>query len=533
MSFVSDCEVFMFPIPSRTLPASRPLLRNSLNLCVRSFVIYFLAAILLLAGCTGPSRLSMRKKGPGRTTVPSAWMFSASRYPALQRKIDLLLPDSLFPPSNLGIKIVSLSKRETLYELNPGMMFNPASNQKLFTAATALSELGEGYRFATQFSIDTTMSVKRLYVKGFGDPVLSTADLDSIARNLSHILPAGKTWTLVGDTSFFDDLHWGLGWTWDDEPDPSAMFISPLSVNGNTITVNVQPGRSHGDQVVVTTDPPTGFVAIENNGRTVADSVTEELNISRTRSSPQGLLNLIIIRGEVPRRDTTIKVMLSLAHPELYTLTLLGERLQSHGVQFVGMSFDTIPAAARTIARYEHRLDSVVTYMDKESDNLSAECILKTLGVKNAGTPGKAATGVSLIMKFLSENGIDTTRIVIADGSGVSRYNLVSTALIIDLLTAIHKKGAHFATLYHSLPVAGIDGTLSRRMRGTPAQGNLRAKTGTLNGTSSLSGYVHTADGELLAFSILMQHFPNNTRTYRQVQDRIGILLSGLRRSDM
>jgi D-alanyl-D-alanine carboxypeptidase/D-alanyl-D-alanine-endopeptidase (penicillin-binding protein 4) len=460
-------------------------------------------------------------------------MFSASRYPSLQRKIDLLLPDSLFPPSNLGIKIVSLSKGETLYELNPGMMFNPASNQKLFTAATALSELGEGYQFATQFSIDTTMSVKRLYVKGFGDPVLSTSDLDSIARNLSHILPTGKTWALVGDTSFFDDLHWGLGWTWDDEPDPSAMFISPLSVNGNTISVNVRPGRLRGDPVVVTTDPPTGFVAIENNGRTAADSVTEELKISRTGSSPQGLLNLITIRGELTRRDTAIKETLSLAHPELYTLTLLGERLQSHGVQFVGMSFDTIPAAARTIARYEHRLDSVVTYMDKESDNLSAECILKTLAVKNGGTRGSAERGIPLVKKFLSENGIDTARIAIADGSGVSRYNLVSAAVIVDLLKAMSRISVHFATFYNSLPVAGVDGTLSHRMRGTPAQGNLHAKTGTLNGTSSLSGYVHTADGELIAFSILMQNFPNNTRAYRQVQDQIGTLLSALRRSEM
>ena len=161
------------------------------------------------------------------------------------------------------------------------------------------------------------------------------------------------------------------------------------------------------------------------------------------------------------------------------------------------------------------------------------ENLLKILGAEKRGVPGTAMNGISVIKEFLSRASIDTAKLVLADGSGVSRYNLTSADMIVQLLQAMSKDPGHFETFYNSLPIAGVDGSLSNRMKGSTAQGNLHAKTGTLSGVSALSGYVRTADGELLAFSMLMQNFTTASWPYRLVQDAIGVFLSGLRRESL
>jgi len=128
---------------------------------------------------------------------------------------------------------------------------------------------------------------------------------------------------------------------------------------------------------------------------------------------------------------------------------------------------------------------------------------------------------------------VDTNRISVADGSGLSRYNLTSAATIVRVLERVYKDTQSFPLLYHALPIAGVDGTIESRMRGTLAAGNLRAKTGSLSAVSALSGYVLTLDGEMVAFSMLMQNFPGATRPYRMVQDAIGEYLAGLKRGDL
>ena len=168
----------------------------------------------------------------------------------------------------------------------------------------------------------------------------------------------------------------------------------------------------------------------------------------------------------------------------------------------------------------------VVIYMNRVSDNLSAECLLKTIGAIKAGAPGTAPAGIHAIRNFLAQQGLDTTRMVMVDGSGVSRYNLTTTRGIAGLLQVMYRNQALFPLFYNSLPAPGEHGSLSGRMRGTTAENNLRGKTGTLRGASAFSGYVRAADGNLLAFSIIMQNFHGNLRSYRQVQDRIGVFLS-------
>jgi D-alanyl-D-alanine carboxypeptidase/D-alanyl-D-alanine-endopeptidase (penicillin-binding protein 4) len=195
------------------------------------------------------------------------------------------------------------------------------------------------------------------------------------------------------------------------------------------------------------------------------------------------------------------------------------------------MVLDSVPPSAREVARFSHRMDSVLTYMNQASDNLSAENVLKTMAAERFGPPGTTGLGTEIVTAYIAGLGLDTTRLVIADGSGDSRYNLTSAEAIVALLAAMARHEELFPVWYNTLPVAGVNGTLSRRMKGTPAEANVRAKTGTIQGVSSLSGYVTDADGEQLVFSILMQNFPRPARAYRQVQDRITSFLAGVRRS--
>jgi D-alanyl-D-alanine carboxypeptidase/D-alanyl-D-alanine-endopeptidase (penicillin-binding protein 4) len=480
-------------------------------------------SVLIAAGCA-PGISPQRPAGE----LPPRFS-SASPYPALKRALDDMLPDSLFPPSNAAVKIVSLTQGETLYDLNSELALTPASNEKLFTSVCALNELGPGYVFRTRVFADTS-APPRIIIRGSGDPLLSTRDLDTLAAAIRSAAPAESSWTLAGDLSLFDDLAMGSGWTWDDEPDPGAMFISPLSLNGNTVRILVRPGRAPGDTARVESDPPTSYVQIENSATT--DTAGSRSTIEVTRNWREHL-NTITVKGMISPRDTLIGESLSIADPHWYTLTVLREKLEGWGIRCSGILLDSVPRGAPEIARREHRLDTVLTYMNLESDNLSAENILKTVAAEKTGMPGSAAAGAWFVRKFLAGIGVDTTRVVIADGSGVSRYNLTSAGTITALLSAVRRRPDLYGVLYPTLPVAGVSGTISSRMRGTAAQGNLRAKTGTLSGVSSLSGYVTTADGEELVFSILMQQYPARARDYRRVQDRIGTFLAGFKRSTL
>ena len=484
---------------------------------MKQFFLVFVSTYLI-GGCATTKGVRQAEHLPGVSPLAA---LSSSRYPELKAQIDAALQDSLFPPANIGIKVVSLAAGDTLYELNPAMLFTPASNEKLFTSAAALADLGNSFQFVTRASIDSTDSL--IFIKGSGDPLLSTDDLDSLARVISSKLPAASRWTLAGDVSYFDSLYWGEGWMWDDEQEDYNMAVSPLSVNSNAITIQIRPGKLEDAPVRVRTIPQTGYVSIVSTATTPVDTPVIPLKVSRDCLERS---NRIDITGQMLHRDSLFERHLSVWQPERYTLTLLAEHLQAYGISIKGIAIDTVRPSSILLAEFSHRLDSVLTYQNKESDNLSAENVLKTLSAERNGLPGRWRSGVLLVKQFLSSIGVDTTKLMMVDGSGLSRYNLTSPDIIVRLLEAMHERIDLFETFYNSLPIAGVDGTLSTRMRGTSAEGNLHAKTGTLTGASSLSGYVRTADNDTLAFSILINNYASTVRAYRQVEDRIGVILS-------
>ena len=449
----------------------------------------------------------------------------------LQKDINSILADSLFIPARASIKVATLNDGKVLYERDSKALMHPASNIKLLISAAALSLLDTNFQFKTSVFIDE-ISIDgkiagNIYLKGYGDPDLTTSDLDSLAYAISKMGITDIVGNLIVDDSFFDDEYWGAGWTWDDESDPDAPYINALSVNKNCIRTNIS---TDSNNVLLSIEPTTDFVTVINKASIAVDSIRVPLNIKRLYLNNP---NTIVVEGELfPFCNVAQKF--SLRRPEFYTGTLFKESLQHSGISFNGeIVSGAVPDGLHEIAQHLHPIEQVITNMNKTSDNLSAENVLKVIGAVKNNVPGSAKNGLVFVKQFISKLGIDTTKISIADGSGVSRYNLLSADQLVQFLIEMYKQPKIFPMFYHSLPIAGVDGTLSKRMYTYPAACNLRAKTGTLNGVSCLSGYVQTRDGEMLVFSIMMQNFITSAANYRQVQDKICTLLAGFSRKNI
>jgi serine-type D-Ala-D-Ala carboxypeptidase/endopeptidase (penicillin-binding protein 4) len=470
---------------------------------------------ILLAGCAAPGLGS-------RHQAPSALLVSASPYPTLKNEIDGIIAGELLPYTLASIKVVSLRKGTTLYETNPHLLMQPGSVQKLFIGAAVLSLLGPDHPIET--SVAVNHDTDTLYVRGCGDPLLETVDLSRLVSDLmGKLSPDGRRYRLVGDAGCFDDKYWGTGWMWDDEPGPAAMYLSALSVNGNRVRVTVSPGKVAPSPAEVLTEPSTRYVSIENTGITVDSGEPCALSVTRQAGDRD---NHIRVAGSLGLDCPPVIRRLSVWRPELYTVTLFAELLERAGVKVDRPAIGIAPDDATRLAVIEHRVSEIVSFMLKESDNLSAENLLKYLAHRKSGQKGNAVAGAEIIKEYLRLNGIITDRLLIADGSGVSRYNLASADTITRLLAAVYRDQTIFPFFLKALPVAGINGTLASRMKGTPAEGRLKAKTGTLKGLSALAGYTVTADGEPLAFSMIMENFIGPAQRVHELQDRIAVLLS-------
>jgi D-alanyl-D-alanine carboxypeptidase/D-alanyl-D-alanine-endopeptidase (penicillin-binding protein 4) len=448
-------------------------------------------------------------------------------------RMDGILSDSSFTAAKCGIKIVSLENGEVLYERDAKMLLRPASNMKLVTSAAALATLGPNFFLKTELYTDSLVTNDTLhgniYVKGFGDPDFNSTTLADLLSPLKTKGVAHIDGNLVGDASYFDDERWGNGWMWDDEPSGFAAYNSALSIDRNCVEVTVTPSQNIGDTALIAIDPPTHYVTLLGTATTAPDTAPLTLEISRKFRER---LNVITVNGQIPRGAKPQKEAISVWGPEMYFLTQAKEELQRQNISLNGkMLLDTIPHTALLLSRHLQPVDSMVVFLNKMSDNLSAENTLKIIGAESWGPPGTSEHGIATVKRTLVSFSIDTTKFLMVDGSGVSHYNLLTPEILVSLLRGMYLRKDLFNLYYASLPNAGVDGLLVNRMKGTPAQNNLHAKTGTLGGVSALSGYVTTADGEMLCFSMMMQNYIGSGESYRKTQDAIGSLMAGFSRN--
>lgn len=446
--------------------------------------------------------------------------------------IEKIISDPFFDKTLIAIDIFDLTDSISLFKKNEKLLLRPASNMKLLTSAAALVNLGEYYSFRTDLYhtgvIDDDTLYGDIYVVGGFDPDFTLADLDSLVCVIKSLGIKMVTGGIYGDVSKKDSLYWGKGWMWDDDPEPSAPYLSSLNINDNSIGVLVEGGKV-GTPAKVTLIPETGFVSIENNSVTVSENESDNFLITRDWV---GRNNRIILNGEVRKSfivDTSEQMSaVNLLNPEKYFLTLFKEHIEKENI-YIEKEIDLklLPANSIYLATTYRNIDTILSVLNKESDNLNGEMLIYAMAYEDSGAPASAEDGLAALKRLIDSVGFNSDEFSIADGSGVSHYNLVSAELILETLKYMYyKKKGLFSLFYNSLAIAGVDGTLRNRMKNTLAQGNVHAKTGTLNGVSNLSGYLTAKNGQLLAFSIMIQNFVEEYSRARSFQNKICELLA-------
>jgi len=311
----------------------------------------------------------------------------------------------------------------------------------------------------------------------------------------------------------FDDVPYGRGWAWDDMNDDYSAEIGGLEFNLGVIGVEIARGAAVGSPPHVTLDPPTAYVPELVDARTAAPGARERIEVARQETGPG-----IAIRGEIPADTAGVRTLVAVRNNTAYFATVLRETLIASGIAVDGAAVDQDelapamrPAARQTLfTQTSPPLSEILHGFLKPSQNQIGELLLKTEGRVLRGE-GSARAGIAAVDSATRAWGLPPRRLAQADGSGLSRYNLVAPWFLIGILEHM-RRSPNFQTFYDALPVAGVDGTLASRMRGTPLQGNVHAKTGTVSNVRSLSGYMTTAAGEPMVFSMIVNHHTVTSR---------------------
>ena len=482
---------------------------------------------VLLAACHPgrPGSLAL----PGHPAPPAV--------PALVRDIDALLAAPALAHGYWGVLVTSLKTGETLYAVNTKRLMMPASNMKIVTLAATAERLGWNYTYETSVfaagRIDAGVLQGDLIVVGSGDPSIGeTPDVFGAwaeqlkARGLRVI--AGR---IIGDDNAFDDDGLGFGWSWDDLPDDYAAGVSALQYNENAVRLSVGPGVAAGDWAGVAMAPASGGLVVESSLTTSAADRPAAISARRLPGSPR-----LRLSGTVPFGAQPVSRDVSVDNPTQFFVNALRTTLIAHGIDVRGPAVDIDdirdppppPYGTPLISHRSAPLSTLALRLMKASQNLYAETFLKTLG---EGASGRStAAGRSVALTALQAWGVGADGLILRDGSGLSRYDYVTPEALVTILTHIDQQSSLKEPFEQSLPIAGRDGSLTNRMKGTAAEGNARAKTGSMSNVRGLSGFVTTADGEPLVFAILANNFETTPDTINRTADAIVVRLAEFKR---
>jgi len=500
----------------------------------------------------------------------------------LQSRITDILRKPELSPAMVGVKVVSLDTGRVLFEENSAKLLRPASNMKLYTVATALDRLSPDFRFTTSVyataKLDASGSVRGdLIIFGRGDPSLAArfnnGDYFKAINDLAaKIVAAGVKRVdgdLIGDESYFTGSQYGSGWEWEDLTWYYGAEVSSLTVNDNALDLFIKPNPQVGKPAIVTTGPPDPLLTITNDVTTAPAGTRRQISIHRGLGK-----DTLQVRGSIAVDDRGYTGGIGISHPAMLFVYLLRSSLAQRGVTIKGRtrtiaaplggpSLDPAQRASLVrrpdvppinwpveIATYQSAPFSWIAAQTlKPSQNLYTELILRTLGnIQPPITPASDSSGdasserqtqgavvelrqtsedrgVEVVKSFLKTVGIRPESLNLNDGSGLSRNDMVTADSTVQLLTYMSRH--RYADVFRdALPIAGVDGTLRNRMKGTVAEGNLRAKTGSLSSAASLGGYVTTTAGEKLVFTIMVNNYPSDVEPRTVCIDPIAVLLA-------
>lgn len=407
-----------------------------------------------------------------------------------------------------GVVVVSLTRNDTLYAVNPDEPLQPASNMKLFTSALALDQFGADHQFSTDVLRDGALGPDgilhgNLIIRGDGDPALSKrfistpgGAMDALAQLVASAGVKRVTGALVADASAFDTQRIPEGWQTRYLESGYAARVSALSLNENLVIVRVRPGAGKG--AVVTLDPAT-TLPLTSTVRTVTGK-------SARISAHTNSAGVIEVKGTIGAHAGERSYQLVVEDPTAYAAGAFRRALQAHGIAVDGATtFAATPSSAVKVTGLPSpSIAQMLDVMNGESINHYAELLFRDAGRKSApNSVGSVESASKLLQQFMTTKvGAAPGAVFAADGSGLSVLDHITPRALVQLLS--YANHAPWSDAFHSsLPVAGKSELLRHRMRATPAQGNLHAKTGTTNSVISLGGYVTAKNGEMLAFAFI------------------------------
>ena len=481
---------------------------------------------------SSPSSMTTSNLPNSSAVAPSG---DRRRRQKLVKEIDRILAHRLFRKGFWGVDVQSVEDGNVFYSRNSFKYFIPASNVKLFTTAAALNRLGPDFRFRTRLNYEGQLSERgilkgNLILVGGGDPNLASsqllqgpgfAHLDRMVRRVREAGVRVIEGHVIGDDSLFPYAPYGRGWNLSDLEHQYAPAVSALSFHDNLMAVVARPGSRTGQPISLISHPPNSLFKFVNLGMTIGVGAPQEAYLSRAVGDYRATVS-----GDLPINGSGWSRYLTIKDPALYTATIFRDRLRRSGIHVKGIArsrhFGDATPTQGVHEIYVHEsapLIETIFQINKDSHNLYAEILLRTLGaqIKGKGTDGQ---GLQVIYEFLQEAGVPARLADLHDGSGLSRYNLITPraqSLLLKHLTKL----PYFHFFLSSLPVSAKDGTLRGRMHQTAAARRIHAKTGTLEGAIALGGYVKSQSGPLLAFSILVNDHRFGRGVARGCIDRI------------
>ena len=479
--------------------------------------------MVLLAGCAA------------RGAVPRL----APEVAALGGAVHSVLSDPAFARSRWGVVIESADSGQVLYRRDAARLFLPASNLKLVTAAAALTRLGTDFRWTTTVLArgprrgDTLAG--DLLVVGRGDPTFAVDETGDSLDVLTSLRPWVDSLTsrgirvvrgrVAGDASAFPGPPLGRGWAWDDLDADYAAPVGALQFNESVAWIEATPSPVVGAPARLLLQPWDAPLRVYGTVTTApADS-----NAARLVWSRAPFRDSVTVAGTLQAGHVPVRLPVAMPDPTRYFESALTEALTEGGIGVLGAPAGDTTTADTLFTWRSPPLSAVLPLLLKPSQNQIAETLLRTLALQATGV-GSVDSARAAIRDVLAAFGVAGDACVLADGSGLSRYDAVAPEAIAAVLEAMYHR-PDFPAYLDALPVAGEDGTLAKRFLGTAAAGNAHAKTGSMTGVRTLSGYVRTADGETLLFVLMANNVTAPGRLAEAAEDRIVERLAVFRRS--
>jgi len=517
-------------------------------------------AQLMLVAALPSEGLNSIDTSTARQTNPGA-----SNYAALSREISNLLSSPLLRTTRLGLMVWSLDRDTMVFARGSDEKLTPASLTKLYYTAAAFATMGPEYSIQTVVATNGTITNGTvegdLYVIGHGDCLLTLSELEALADKLRTLGIRRIRGSIIADATYFDPIVDRQQYSGDDERMENLPPISALGIEGNRLTVVVTRGR--GTSVRVRSLPSSDAIATTWTSLPVRTAPSEPRRRTRQLHRRQRYGGRLVIRHRtrrrtvgvslqpvkissslrsdgvqeirvfgMPRPNSSVSFTVTMLDPPLVVAGAFKQSLSATGIAVEGgIGKGAAPSTVRRLTSWERPLHDLVMLCNKNSDNFIAEHVMKILGAYCSGNSQCNVNAYRSVVALLDSVGLDGHGggVLLYDGSGLSRRNRATASSLVGLLRYCAQQ-PWSESFFGTLAVAGEDGTLTRRMRRTPAEGNLRAKTGTHRNVSGLAGIVRALNGERFVFAVIWNG--NNVGLYKQLENQLGEILASFGSKD-